>query len=229
MKFISRKNFLDTVGWRFRLYLSLLIALLVYLLSRYHSAPIVFMLVWISFAGSSLLFSWITIFSSHPQGLKKIVKEQDTGRSLIFLFVVSAAFISLFAVIFLLQDIPNGSKRGLTYHVLLAGAAVVCSWFLIHTLFTLRYAHLYYTDLAPDADAKSNERGGLDFPNSTFPDYLDFAYFAFVLGMTFQVSDVQITSRSMRRLALLHGLLSFVYNTVIVALSINIISGVISK
>lgn len=76
---------------------------------------------------------------------------------------------------------------------------------------------------------QKKESGGLAFPNDPEPDYLDFAYFSFVVGMTFQVSDVQITSSQIRRLALLHGLLSFGYNTVIVALSINIISGFIKK
>jgi uncharacterized membrane protein len=111
----------------------------------------------------------------------------------------------------------------------LAAAAVLCSWTLIHTLFTLRYAHLFYT--YPERPGESHEKNilALEFPGTTMPDYLDFAFFSFVLGMTFQVSDVQITSPKLRRLALLHGFLSFVYNTIIIALSINIISGVIGK
>ena len=96
---------------------------------------------------------------------------------------------------------------------------------LIHTLFTLGYAHLYYhVSIAGVAD-----NAAFDFPNEPQPDYLDFAYFSFVLGMTFQVSDVAIKSRKVRRLALIHSFLAFVYNTVIVALSINIVSGIISK
>jgi uncharacterized membrane protein len=187
------------------------------------------MFVWIAFSGSFLIFSWVVILSSHPKGLRNIASEQDSSRTLIFLFVLFAAFISVFAIIVLLQKTPDTSKKGLTYHILLAAAAVFCSWTLIQTLFTLRYAHLYYTYPDKDAHASGKNNGGLLFPSTPLPDYLDFAYFSFVLGMTFQVSDVQIISPVLRRIALVHGFLSFVYNTIIIALSINIISGVIGR
>jgi len=90
-------------------------------------------------------------FKFPSKGSSKHADEQDNSRSIIFLFVLVAAFISVFAIILLLQDAPNGLKRGLTYHILLAAVAVFCSWTLIHTLFTLHYAHLYYT--YPDLDA----------------------------------------------------------------------------
>lgn len=92
--------------------------------------------------------------------------------------------------------------------------AVVLSWVVTHTMFTLRYAHLYYGD---------GEVGGLDFPGVEPPVDDDFAYFAFTIGMCFQVSDVVISSSRIRREALLHALLSFVYNTVILALSLNLV------
>lgn len=220
--------FFEKIDRSVRLYLSLLIALIVYLLTKDQPGPIAFMFVWIGFSGSFIIFSWIVIFASHPKGLKRITSEQDPSRTFIFLFVLFAAFISVFAIIVLLQGAPQGSKRGLTYHIVLAAAAVFCSWTLIHTLFTLRYAHLYYAYSDRKPHIADNDHCLL-FPGTTPPDYLDFAYFSFVLGMTFQVSDVQITSPGVRRLALLHGVLSFVYNTIIIALSINIISGVIGK
>jgi uncharacterized membrane protein len=92
---------------------------------------------------------------------------------------------------------------------------VVSAWLLMHTAFTLRYAHLYY--------ANADHIGGLDFPGKELPDDLDFAYFSFTLGMTYQTSDVSISDRSIRRLALGHVLLSFVFNTIILALAINLI------
>ena len=103
-------------------------------------------------------------------------------------------------------------------HVLLLGTTVLASWLVTHTLFAFRYAHEYYADDAggPDVD------GGLEFPGGARPDYWDFVYFSAVLGMTFQVSDVQITSRKLRRLATVHGFLSFGFNTVILALAVNI-------
>ncbi len=225
----NKRYFFEKIERNYRLYLSLLIALIVYFLTKSQLLPIAFMFVWIAFSGSFLIFSWIVILSSHPKGLRNIAGGQDTSRTLIFLFVLFAAFISVFAIIVLLQQAPHTSKKELTYHILLAAAAVFCSWTLIHTLFTLHYAHLYYTYPDQDTHVRGKNDGGLEFPGTSVPDYLDFAYFSFVLGMTFQVSDVQITSPVMRRLALLHGFLSFVYNTIIIALSINIISGVIGR
>jgi uncharacterized membrane protein len=225
----NSKYFFEKIHGKYRLYLSLVIALIVYFFTKNQPLSSAFMLVWIAFSGSFLIFSWTIILSSHPKGLRSIAGEQDTSRSLTFVFVLFAAFISVFAIVVLLQQAPHSSKGGLTYHILLAAAAVFCSWTLIHTLFTLRYAHLFYT--YPERPGQSYEKNivALEFPGTTMPDYLDFAYFSFVLGMTFQVSDVAITSPAVRRLALLHGFLSFVYNTIIIALSINIISGVIGK
>ena len=95
---------------------------------------------------------------------------------------------------------------------------------MTHVTFAFRYAHEYYTsDVAPPPEFDR----GLEFPGEKRPDYLDFVYFALVLGMTFQVSDVQITSRKLRRLATLHGLIGFLYNTVILALTVNIAAGLL--
>jgi len=94
------------------------------------------------------------------------------------------------------------------------------SWVLVHTLFTFHYANMYYFKLN---DHKSDE-ASLIFPGKAKPDYLDFAYFSFVIGMTFQVSDVEIASQRIRRIALIHGLLSFTLNTFVVALTINLIA-----
>ena len=101
--------------------------------------------------------------------------------------------------------------------VALVAVTLLLSWLISHVVFAFRYAHEFYSrdQGGPGVD------GGLDFPEEKEPDYLDFLYFALVLGMTFQVSDVQITSRKLRRVATLHGLLSFLFNTVIVALTIN--------
>ncbi len=92
---------------------------------------------------------------------------------------------------------------------------------MVHTMFTFHYAHIYYDD---DENNAAHHAGGLEFPKEK-PDYLDFAYFSFVIGMTFQVSDVEISARLIRRVALLHGLLAFLLNTFVVALTINLIAG----
>lgn len=169
---------------------------------------------------------WIIIATSHPREVRKIAKLQDSSRTIIFLFVIGASIASMGAIIFLLKS-AKGHSNSTNGHIVLAICAVVVSWWLVHTIFTLLYAHLYY-DTDTD-DGKKLEVGGLDFPGNEEPDYLDFVYFSFVIGMTFQVSDVVITSRKIRRFALMHALLSFAFNTVILALSINVISGMVSQ
>ncbi|GAA4745534.1 DUF1345 domain-containing protein [Flavisolibacter ginsenosidimutans] len=192
-------------------------------------AAVSFLYAWIGFSVTVLAFAWITIFINDPTTIGAVVSEQDNSPLMTFLFVVTAAFISLFAIIALLQGMPHYNKVGLTLHILLSAVAVSCSWLLIHTLFTLRYAHLYYSYPTAAEKAQQQVCGGLLFPGDESPDLLDFAYFSFVLGMTFQVSDVVASSKRIRRLVLVHGLLSFVYNTVIVAFTINILSGIIGK
>jgi uncharacterized membrane protein len=95
---------------------------------------------------------------------------------------------------------------------------LLLSWLMLQTTFAFRYAHEFYT-ISP---GRNDPDGGLTFPDEPEPDYFDFLYFSLVLGMTFQVSDVQITARKLRRLAALHGLLSFLFNAVIIALTVNI-------
>jgi uncharacterized membrane protein len=149
---------------------------------------------------------------------------QDSSRTLIFAFIIVAACMSLLAVILVLREHKAFQKTG-GLHLSMAALAVIESWLLIHTVFALHYAHAFYRS-EQEAEAEGTG-GGMIFPGEHKPDYEDFAYFSFVIGMTCQVSDVNVTSRSMRRLALLHGLLSFAFNTVILALSINIISGLL--
>ena len=210
-----------------RLLISVAFAILIFLVTTSKSFSVQFMSVWISFAMINLILFWITIITAHPDEIKQIARKQDSSRALLFLVVLIASFISLFAVILLLRTLPNLKDADYYYHVTLSVASVIGSWFLIHTIFTFRYAHLFYTSKTVDDGINKEHVGGLIFPDDDEPDYIDFAYFAFVIGMTFQVSDVQVSSSHIRRLALLHGLLSFVYNTVILALSINIISGLI--
>ena len=190
------------------------------------SAPSVVLFTWMSFSLSVIIMLWITFLSSHPREVAKIAKLQDSSRTMIFAFVITGSVISLLAVYFLLKSVKShaGDTNG---HILLSITAVFISWWMVQTIFTTRYAHLYY-DTNND-DGTPRKTGGLLFPEEEHPDYMDFVYFSFVIGMTFQVSDVNITSRQIRRLAWLHGLISFVFNTAIVALGINIISGLVSS
>lgn len=215
-----------------RLLIALSLSLTLYIFLRFMKtgSAFSFLYAWILFAVLILAFAWITIAVNEPATVGAVASEQDNSPLVTFLFIVCAAFISLFAILALLKSLSTSSSGLLTrQHILLSVVAVVCSWTLIHTLFTLRYAHLYYTYPTHAEKAQEKPNGGLLFPGNEPPDLLDFAYFAFTLGMAFQVSDVAVTSQPLRRLVLVHGLLSFVYNTVIVAFSINILSGVIGK
>ncbi|MGV8877556.1 MAG: DUF1345 domain-containing protein [Sphingobacteriaceae bacterium] len=212
-----------------KLYISLGITLMVFLATfSWLSSANRFMVSWLTYAITSLTLSWITILTSHPAAVKQEAHNQDSSRTLVFSFAVAAAFASLFAIIILLQESANRSAPDLAYQIIIPSACVISSWCLVHTVFTLRYAHFFYGNIPDDKDKKTKP-GGLIFPEEDEPDYLDFTYFSFVIGMTFQVSDVQITSKRIRRLALMHGILSFAFNTIIVALTINVIAGLIQK
>jgi uncharacterized membrane protein len=178
---------------------------------------------WDIFALCFLILAWLTISITPLHKLRARAQEQDVSRTVIFVFVILASCAGLFAVGFLFFANKEAHRSHIVLHLLMTLVAVVSSWLLVHTVFGLRYAHTYYGD--PDGPAGPQQHaGGLDFPGGRSPDYMDFAYFSFVIGMTFQVSDVQITSREFRQLALLHGMLSFAFNTVILALTINTIA-----
>ena len=179
---------------------------------------------WDFFSLCILALVWIRIIHANPQSVSRSAKLQDSSQTAIFVFVVVSACASLLALAVLLHTAKDLSRAKLTEHILLSAVTVVSSWLLVHTVFALRYAHLFYRICRKD-DAPHGS--GLDFPGEKQPDYLDFAYFSFVIGMTSQVSDVQISSRLIRRLALVHGIVSFAFNVVIVALTINIISGLL--
>lgn len=223
-------RYIDRIPRNYRYLIALVTGVLIFLLIRPHvTAALAFLVSWSCFAGLVLFFAWTTILIKHPKQISTVASEQDTSYAVIFIFVVMAAFISLFAIILVLHGLPVDSKRSLDVHIIFSLGAVALSWLLIHTLFTIRYAHFYYTLPSDAVEDSHNYAGGLLFPGNELPDFLDFAYFSFVLGMTFQTADVNIASRKIRRLALVHGLLSFVYNTAIIALSINIISGVVGR
>ena len=152
---------------------------------------------------------------------------QDSSRAAICGCVVFAAVAGLFGAGLLL-----GSAKGLaggeaSRYIALAALTVVSSWLLVHTVLALHYTHVCYHIAEESREKPPNV--GVVFPNEPQPDFLDFAYFSFVIGMTCQVSDVQITSRRIRRIALLHGLLSFGFNTVILVLSLNLASALLSR
>jgi uncharacterized membrane protein len=162
----------------------------------------------------------LAIFTSVcPKQLRVLASREDASRPVVFSIVLIAIIGSLGGVLLLLKNQEGWVlSKGLETFIYITG--VIFSWVLLHMMYTHRYAHLYYGD---HPTRKNEIAKGLDIPGDEPPDYIDFAYFSFVIGMTFQVSDIEISSRQIRRVVLIHGLLSFLFNTVIVALTINVV------
>ena len=186
---------------------------------------------WDGFAVTNLALIVLGMRLVDTDTIRRVAASEDLPRTVAFVVVIGGAMASLLAVVGLLSTLKNLPEEAKALHLALGVGAVALAWALVHCVFTLRYAHAYY-----DADDQGNDEGGLVFPDDIGkdckdklqPNYLDFAYFAFVVGMTAQTADIGISSRDIRRIALLHGIISFVFNTAIVALTIGTIGGVLN-
>ncbi|WP_445633825.1 DUF1345 domain-containing protein [Nostoc sp. DSM 114161] len=180
---------------------------------------------WNSGADLFLAITWWKMLKANPEKIRRYAESEYEGHLAIFMLVIAAACASVLAIGFLLTDKKEFSIIMLVLHVILSIMTIVGSWLLVHTIFAVQYAHTYYKYISRNNSEEITR--GLDFPHNDYPDYWEFLYYSFVIGMTSQVSDVQTTSRDMRRLTLVHGILSFFFNTTILAMSINIIASLI--
>jgi uncharacterized membrane protein len=174
------------------------------------------LIAWDIFIAVYLLLVYVMMFRCGLAHIRRNAVLQDDGRFLILLVTALGAFASIAAIVFEL----GGSHRSVA-DLALATLTIVLSWAAVHTTFALHYAHDYYRGAKP---------GGLQFPSGDqqeHADYWDFVYFSFVIGMTAQVSDVGITDKTIRRTATVHGIISFVFNTALVALMVNIAASAI--
>ena len=178
-------------------------------------------IAWDAFALVFMALVAIRATGAAPGEMAAYAEAQESGEWLVFWVTVLGVLVSVGAVLTEFSNLKDVSPGARAFHVGLVAVTLLLSWLVTHVAFALRYAHEYY-EAAP-----SGARGGLDFPGGQPPDYWDFLYFAAVIGMTFQVSDVQITDRFLRRLALVHGVLGFLFNTVIVALTVNLVAGLL--
>ncbi len=174
---------------------------------------------------SFLVLVLIMMYRTTHERMRRSAQVNNENRVSLLFGGVMGACISMLAIVYMLQDTKGLTPQALSAHVAAAVVTVICSWFLIHTMFAIHYAHEYYLQAVNREDGT----GGLQFPTEGSPDYWDFLYFSFVIGMTSQVSDVAISSQNLRRLSLVHGILSFFFNTTILAMSINLIAGLVSK
>ena len=152
--------------------------------------------------------AYTTVISRSSDRIRRQAALQDDGRFLILILTSVAAFASIAAIV-----LELGAAHRQPAQLVLAVVTIALSWAAIHTTFALHYAHEYY---------RGPKAGGMAFPGGSEPDYWDFVYFSFVIGMTAQVSDVGITDKYVRRTATAHGIVSFVFNTALVALMVNI-------
>ncbi|MFB9266768.1 DUF1345 domain-containing protein [Bradyrhizobium erythrophlei] len=171
---------------------------------------------WDAFAALYLVLAYVMMLRCGVAHIKRSAILQDDGRFLILLLTAFGALASLAAIVFEL-----GASKGSPAGLALAVVTITLSWAVVHTAFALHYAHEFYRGKTP---------GGLQFPSGDAhadADYWDFVYFSFVIGMTAQVSDVGITDRIIRRTATVHGIISFVFNTALLALMVNIAASAI--
>lgn len=205
-----------------RLFLSIVTAAVVVLIIPHQKIALVnVMAAWLAFGFIYLLLNWIVLFARPIPQIRKFAQQDDGSKTFVFVMILLFSFSSLIIVLILMTT-KEFNQSSNSFFPMICVAGIVLSWFLIHTTYTFHYAHMFY-DSAPDDACQDAE--GLTFPGNEAPDYLDFAYFSFVIGCCFQVSDVTVNSRLIRRSVLFHQLLSFGLNTFVVALTINLIAG----
>lgn len=172
---------------------------------------------WIVAAATFVARVWQRIRGLSGADTAKVATREDSSRTSAHLMVIGASVTSLVGVGLTLERASGETGASRVVLSVAAILTVLTSWALVHTVFTLRYAHTFY----------GRPVGGVDFSSDEDPDYHDFAYLAFTIGMTFQVSDTDLTTSAMRRLALRHALLSYLFGAVILAATINVTAGFI--
>ena len=204
-----------------RVLISLLTSLITFLCvyNNHFDWVLIIPMVWVTFALTFIITSVIIFFKLQVSDIEKRANDEDGSRFFVFISIVLSSFASMLTVLLLMLSNTMRTQEALTVTISILG--IMASWILVHTIFTFHYANMYYSN---QIDNTSDDEP-LIFPGKAKPDYLDFAYFSFVIGMTFQVSDVQIASQRIRKLSLVHALLSFTLNTFVVALTINLIAG----
>jgi len=165
-----------------------------------------------------LVLAWTRILRSDAKTTRTHASVEDASRFVMLLVILGCACASLVAIGYVVSGVEELEFWPRAGHIALSICALMFSWLVIQTVFTFHYAHLYYES--------AERRPPLEFPGGKDPDYLDFAYYAFVVGMTTQVSDVAVTTRRLRGFTLVHAVFAFVFNMAVLALAINIIASV---
>jgi uncharacterized membrane protein len=172
-------------------------------------------------AAAFIVALWVMMTGATPDEMQGRARAEEEGRHVILALASAVASAVLAAIVFQLHGAKGEPPPYAGLHVGLASITIFLAWSFMNTMFALHYAHEYY------GEGDDGMIGGLRFPAEEEPDYWDFLYFSFVIGMTFQVSDVAVESRRIRRVTLIHGVIAFLFNVVILALTLNIVAGLI--
>lgn len=209
-----------------RLFTSLALSLVAYALLPFRGSTSA-LLAWNLFTWLYLAFEIAMIAGSDAQTIRWRAAATDDTKWVILALTLTAAVISLGAIlaeIGIAKDL-KGTLKAL--HLALAGVTILSAWIFIHFTFAMHYAHEFFDETKSEPGERPKLRGGLVFPDTDDPDYWDFLYFSFVIGVASQTADVSISSKQMRRTSLGHSVLSFFFNSAILALTINIAAGLI--
>ncbi|WP_414472453.1 DUF1345 domain-containing protein [Microvirga sp. M2] len=202
-----------------RLFGSTLLAIIVYAVQPQAWATVSrFLVAWDVGVVCYLALAGIVAARSTTAMMQKRAAEEDEKAVVFLILTLSAAVASLAAIGIELAGIHNAGGQE-AFRLTIAAITILCSWFFVHTIYAIHYAHEYYGD--------KGERRGLIFPHDDKPDYWDFLYFSFNFGAAAQTSDVMIVSKRMRRLSLAHAMLAFLFNTTILALAVNVGAGLL--
>ncbi|MDR6537153.1 DUF1345 domain-containing protein [Variovorax soli] len=212
-------RFTQMTGWQ-RLLLGTAVGIAVGLMPWHLLGVARGLLGWSCGAAAYLLPAWWLAETSDADSTRARARSLDQPNALILAAMVSGVAVSVVTIVLLLKEVGQVGGAERIGHIVLGLLALAVSWFMIHTIYGFHYAHRYY-------QAEPSRHPGLDFPGKLDPDYFDFLYYAFVIGMCSQVSDVQVCSREMRRITLVHSVLSFAFNMLVLALSINVVAGAI--
>lgn len=212
----------DALGARGRVVVCLIIGTVVVVLLRASGWPVRLVAGWDAACVALLTSAWVTISAADPAQTRRRAAAEDPGRTAVWIFVIVSGAFSIGGATLLLPRAGTLAPESTTALVSLCLLAVVSAWLLTHSAYSLRYAHVYYRDDHQGA-------GGMEFPGKRAPDDLDFAYFSFTVGMCYQTSDVTVSSFAIRRMVLVHAIISFAYNTVILALALNLIFALFAR
>jgi uncharacterized membrane protein len=179
------------------------------------------LVAWDLGAGLYVALAWTMMLRASVEKMRWRARVEDDGAAAVLVLTLVAAVASVAAIVLELVGCRNLPVASQTPHLVLAGTTILTSWCFVHTAFAIHYAHEFYVERG------GPHRRGLEYPGPEPPDYVDFLYFSFVIGSTSQTADVSIASRTMRRLALLHGIVAFLFNTTLLALTVNIAASLV--